>query len=161
MKFYHFTAKEYLPRILASGLSRGDVPKTPKKSKNAVWLTTDIDASGHGLSEARELTYVEKLLSGIPPEEPARFPDKRAIRIEVDIDLNDPALRKWDRWATANNVPRSWRRRLESLGGGRGKAVTWWLYFGTIPSERLVAYDIPTGLLLHDCISTPLLPEAA
>jgi hypothetical protein len=43
MILYHFTAVEYLPDIAADGLSRGEVPLTPDRLLNAVWLTSDQD----------------------------------------------------------------------------------------------------------------------
>jgi hypothetical protein len=49
---YHFTARELLPGIARDGLSRGQVPLSPRQAINAVWLTTDGDPSGHGLPTA-------------------------------------------------------------------------------------------------------------
>ena len=55
MILYHFTAVEYLDAIMKEGLSRGDVPTSAAAGRNGVWLTTDPDSGGHGLSDGEQL----------------------------------------------------------------------------------------------------------
>ena len=76
MDYYHFTAREYLPRIAQEGLRKGEVPLTAKLVRNGVWLTTDPDPTGHGLTDGRNVTDEEKAILGMPPRARARFPDK-------------------------------------------------------------------------------------
>ena len=67
--FYHYTAAEYLERIMREGLTKGDVPmsnsgKYQAEGVNAVWFTTSGSAAGHGLSDARYATEEECSLLG-------------------------------------------------------------------------------------------------
>ena len=59
MILYHFTAAEYLESILKDGLNRGDVPLSPTEGVNGVWLTTDPNTEGHGLTDGGPLTARE------------------------------------------------------------------------------------------------------
>lgn len=130
MLLYHYTAKEYLPLILAEGLTRGDVPTSPTEGMNAVWLTSDSAADGHGLTDGRELTDREKQMAGIAPTQSARFPNKRAIRLQVRIPQGDRNLMVWSKWARKRLNP-DWYRILDEAGGG--KSQSWYLYWGTVP----------------------------
>ena len=113
MRLYHYTATEHLPYILWEGLRKGEVPITFRRVRNAVWFTSDTDPSGHGLSDNHILTSAEKAIMGVPAHIHARFPDKRAVRITVDIDDSDPKLSKWTPWAMRETASlKKWRRRL-------------------------------------------------
>lgn len=146
MIFYHFTAIEYLDRILREGLNEGDVPVSETGRENAVWLTTNPDPSRHGLSAGGPLTQAERVafrkLHGHDAPPDACWPNKRRIRLTADIPSNDIALRCWDDWARLNGVTRKWRRTLDRTAGGG--SATWWLYFGTIPASYLAAHDLDT-----------------
>lgn len=132
MILYHYTAREYLPAILAEGLTKGEVPLTQTNLRNAVWLTSDRAASGHGLTDGRDLTLAEKEAMGVPLTSPARFPDKRAIRITVRVPQGDRQLVRWRNWAGGRVEPK-WQATLEAIAGGPAKAKTWFLYMGVIP----------------------------
>jgi hypothetical protein len=61
MILYHFTAREYLPSIASNGLWKGEVALTHRAEDclNAVWLTTQNNAAGHGLTDEHVLTSDE------------------------------------------------------------------------------------------------------
>ena len=98
MDYYHFTAREYLPRIAQEVLRKGEVPLTAKLVRNGVWLTTDPDPTGHGLTHGRDVTDEEKAFLGVPASAKARFPDKRAIRFKVVIPESGGCLVHWPEW---------------------------------------------------------------
>lgn len=133
MLLYHFTAAEYLDSIREHGLVRGEVPISATDLLNAVWLTTDRSPSGHGLTDGRELTDQEKLLKKLDPALPARFPDKRAVRITLRIPSTDRNLRHWPAWGK-KRLESGWYQTLSRIGGGKDRS--WWLYWGVIPPER-------------------------
>jgi hypothetical protein len=111
MILYHYTAAEYLPSILESGITQGDVPITPTGGFNAPWLTSDRDPAGHGLISIL---------------------DKRAVRITVKIPANDPRLKWWPKFAKGR-VESSWYDTLDRTGGG--KSETWYIYRGVVPAN--------------------------
>jgi hypothetical protein len=131
--FYHYTAFENLDSIKREGLNRGEVPLNPRDCLNAVWLTTDLDPSGHGLTEARELTNEEKLFLGLDPSLKCGFPNKRAVRITVQIPASGfNKLSCWVKWGR-KHLSSDWYRCLNETGGN--KAHSWFMYWGTIPPE--------------------------
>jgi hypothetical protein len=114
---------------------------------NAVWLTCDRSPAGHGLTDGRELTPEEKRSQGHAPWESARFPDKRAIRLTVELNDQDVALVRWPRWARGR-LSTTWYDRLNRTGG---KARTWFLYWGVIPPDRIVeGFDLRSDCPLPD-----------
>jgi hypothetical protein len=139
MLLYHFTAADYLDDIKEQGLTKGVVPLSSTDWLNAVWLTTDCNPVGHGLTDGREATCQEKILQGLDPAVPARFPDHRAVRITVRIPSSDRKLRHWPAWGKKRLRP-DWYRTLSRTGGGKEK--TWWLYWGVIPPERFDAIEL-------------------
>jgi hypothetical protein len=119
MILYHYTSHFTLPEIIATGLSRGDVALTANRSRNAVWLTTDATPErGHGLDCAL---------------------NKRAIRITVEIAETDPKLTRWVTWARGKVADKT-KRTLNKTGGNA--QASWWLYWGVIPYDDLVAVDL-------------------
>jgi hypothetical protein len=121
MILYHYTALEYLDAIMEEGLSKGDVPTSAEGGKTGVWLTTNRDSGGHGLSDG------EQLASG------HRVANKRAIRIAVTVPSSDRRLVSWMKWG---------RKHCEANffdclnRGGGGKHRTWYIYFGVIEPSR-------------------------
>ncbi len=93
MLLYHFTAVEYIEQIKAEGLTRGDVPTSQTEGLNAVWLTSDRNPGGHGLTDGHVLTASERdqmeISTGQHIPEGARFPNKRAYRIAIKIPPAD------------------------------------------------------------------------
>jgi hypothetical protein len=118
MILYHYTSKAYLPLIEIGGLEVGEVPLTPTKLRNAVWLTTDSNPDGHGLDGS--------------------CLNKRAVRITVRIPTHDRKLKHWPAWGR-KRLARWWYAALDEAGGG--KSESWYLYFGTIPPSAFLAVE--------------------
>jgi hypothetical protein len=140
MILYHYTGAMFIDAIKAEGLTRGELAWSATEVTNAVWLTTDLDPSGHGLGEAgHTLTLEEKRALGIDPSIELEVPNKRAVRITVKIPSTDPKLRYWPKWARGRIKP-DWYATLDEVGGG--KAHTWWIYLGRIPPERFLTIEV-------------------
>lgn len=140
MILYHYTAAEYLDSIKTHGiLPRGDVPfaATPhKKDFAATWLTTDLDPSGHGLTDgyimnASQIVAWKKLQPGRTPA--GIVADKRCIRITVDVE----GAVWWNPWA-AKNINAKWKKQFVEIGGGMKKAATWYFVTETISPDKFV-----------------------
>ena len=88
--------------------------------RGVVWLTTDPDPSGHGLTSER-----------------------REIRIQVDLPRNTTRLVAWQPYA----AKRFNRADLHAFNkAGEGKATTWFFYRGRIGSRHFVeVIDHRTG----------------
>jgi hypothetical protein len=150
MILYHFTCAEFLKRIMREGLCRGDVRTKqigPLFETNAVWLTTDPQPKGHGLSLPGTLTEEDRLrhfkVFGTMPPEGSRYPDKRAVRITVDIPKENPRLRRWTSWARKHCEPGVYDNLVRADGSSH---KTWWLYFGTIAPNQFCDVDMDTSL---------------
>ena len=156
MDYYHYTCREYLPNIAREGRRRGEVPLTKCKVIQAVWLTTDPNPEGHGLSDGDEV--IAPKLFGLPPGAKLRFPNKRAIRFKVIIPETGGELVRWSEWGRRRLTPQ-WYRKLNLIGGG--KAGTWYVYFGVIAPSYLDPFDLVAGTPLPDWPSAYLdLPPA-
>ncbi len=121
MIFYHYTAIEYLDAIMDEGLSRGDGPTSARGGKNGVWLTTDHDPTGHGLSDASNSRTVPVLRTRGLCASPSR--SRAAIGVLLS-GVNGAA-----------NIARG--GLFDSLNkSGGGKHATWFIYFGIIAPDR-------------------------
>ncbi len=147
MRLHHFTCVEHLDSILATGLFRGEVCTTSWQTPdlNAVWLTTDENPSGHGLSDHQEITedFSRAVYqnAGISIKPGMYFPNKRRVKITVDLRPQDARLFRWMRWAKRNVHP-AIRDGLISTGGGLVKARTWYVYFGVILPEEFLSVEV-------------------
>lgn len=141
MLIYHYTSEERLEAITSEGLNRGELPMSATETRNVVWLTTDRDSSGHGLTDGRAITDTEVDLlrrSGQPfLAYGARFPNKRAIRLTIKIPRD--RIKQWFPWAN-RHMDDAWRRRLIESGGGLRKAKTW--FFSREPIDPMNFVDI-------------------
>jgi hypothetical protein len=159
---YHFTARELLPGIARDGLSRGQVPLSPRQAINAVWLTTDGDPSGHGLADGVGLPEHLIAIARRLNEDPSSVVtlNKRAIRFAVKLRSRDPDLVHWPRWSKRVLAP-DWYEALNRAGGG--KAPTWYLYFGVIAPGLIEPIDVATATPLDGWpeafVSLPVAPE--
>lgn len=145
MKLYHYTCITYLPKILETGLTRGEVVIDWKTTRNAVNLTSDRDPSGHGLCGARFLTAEEHAQKGhsLGETDPIHiFPDKRKVRITVDVQKSE--LTRWYRWA-GNALQRNVFDGLVRSGGGMKKARTWYFHRGPIFPAAFCSIEIRSG----------------
>lgn len=139
MRLYHYTSLKHLPLILASSLSRGDIPVGAhgEGAETGVWFTTDSKPAGHGLASG-ELVTVH-----LPGEAPRQVPtvDKRVVRITVVIPSSDRRLQRWLPW-TRKRLGADVVERLVVSGGGKRKAETWFVYLGAVEPSRFAAVDI-------------------
>lgn len=144
MILYHYTALMLLSKILSEGLTKGEVWRKgitldrPQKIDNGVWFTTEstFKDGRHSIPSERILTPAECVYMRVPKG--AKIPNKRAVRITVDIP--ETSVVNWFIWSlktTATNV----RRALIRTGGGEGAAKTWYISFDPIKPEQFTSID--------------------
>ncbi len=75
---------------------------------------------------------------GLPWDDELVWPNSRAVRLTVKVPRSTRALVPWMKWADKNNVDPEWRRHYEDAGGGRVKAKTWFIHWGTVPTAWIV-----------------------
>lgn len=149
MILYHYTSVNFLDSIRSEGLTRGEVPLSANRVINGVWLTTDSNPEGHGLSDGEEISKndiailkARGLLAGSVPENvPLRYADKRSARITVKISSNDRDLKHWPIWGRKRLSPK-WYEALADAGGGSQKVRTWYVCFRTILPDEFIAVDV-------------------
>jgi hypothetical protein len=118
MKLYHYTSLYHLPLIKAAGylkLVESNIGSPDKRfppygehvGPDVVWLTESPSPKGHGLGGASV--------------------DKRAVRIEVDIE---DAIR-WREFANKHGINRDWYRIMDM--SGEYTARYWWVSLRPIP----------------------------
>jgi len=146
MILYHFTTLSALESIRREGLNRGEAPISESRAEKAVNLTTDRDPSGHGLdhgghvvSEEEAATFAAK---GFKIPAGTVYANKREARITIKLPSNDPKLKRWRSWSRKHCEPGYAERLEEAAGQGGRKAKTWWLYFGTVPTEAFLEIDL-------------------
>jgi hypothetical protein len=123
MLLYHYTSHVFLPFIHEKGLSLGTVLISPKDRMNAVWLTHDATAAGHGLAPDPEICDELSRKRG----RQVHMTNKLAVRISVKIPPNDrQRLDYWPKWAKSRLHPALYDA-LAVTGGNMDK--TWWLYW--------------------------------
>ena len=166
MRLYHFTTRECLRSIFATGLNRGVVHLSPTSQLNAVWLTTEPGSNGHGLeSGGRFMTDEERQeareWAGEIPPQGARFPKIANVRIAVDLPDDDRSVHEWLPWAR-RHLEFDWMTALHPVAGGTlRKAKTWRLYLGIIPPECFAAVESLDGTSLDAPIRTAVGPPHA
>ena len=149
MILYHFTSATFLPSIQKEGLTRGEVPLSPRQVMNGVWLTTDPNPEGHGLSNGEELSEstIRELQSrgllakDIPTDKPLRWADKRSARITIVLPSTDRALKHWPKWSRRRLHP-DWYSALTDAGGGKQKANSWYVCFRTISPAEFKSVEV-------------------
>lgn len=144
MILYHYTAIELLSAIEREGLTKGEVAITPYDLENAVWLTTDQQSDGHGLTDGGFIPEAEHadLERRVGHElSPIVRPDKRRVRIAVTIPSHDRKLKPWLPYAD-RRLTKEWLECLTKSGGGKAKAETWRIYLGTIPPARFRSIEV-------------------
>jgi len=107
----------------------------------------------------RERRFLEKVQGG--PVKNEVMADKTAIRIQVDIEDDDPMLHSFVDWSKQNERPRYARiMRLSALYDLKSlsdvelqraykhaetKEATWMLYFGNVPSTQISGVSALAG----------------
>lgn len=125
MRLYHFTGAEMLRGIAKCGLTVGDVPTDLRtmSGRIGVWFSDISEADGHGLEQSAV--------------------NKKRMRLTVDLPPDLPALVRWRSWAPAN-VSADTIAALEKAGGEA--AESWWIFFGWVKPEWVVAvHDMEGG----------------
>jgi hypothetical protein len=135
MLLYHYTGHVFLPFIQENGLSRGRVLINLRDRMNAVWLTHDPTAADHGLAPDPEICDELSRKRG----RQVQMTNKLAVRISVEIPLNDQKLVYWPKWAKSRLHP-AFYDAMAKTGGNMDK--TWWLYWGVIPPAWFIAIDV-------------------
>lgn len=121
MILYHFTTPIHLPAIMAEGVLRttdSNLLKREGASPRVVWLldTSFVgDKPDHGLHVAG-------------------FPDKRIIRVTVDV----PDASRWLDWGKQRRHDPAWMRVMIHSGGGDKAARHWWVVNRPIPRHEWV-----------------------
>lgn len=142
MIYFHFTSHFHLRTILTEGLTKGEVPMSATHCLNAVWLTSDKSADGHGLSSGEEITLtpMQKRMFGIADDVPdtLKTENKRAVRISVKVPRGDRHIEPWLHFARRRLEPK-WLDALHKTGGNKER--TWFLYWGEIPPSWFLAVD--------------------
>ena len=123
MRLYHFTAAEYLEGIKQNGIVRGHVATSPTEALQAPWLTSDPSW------EAQRWTH-------------SSAHDKSRFRLTVEIPDNTRGLWHWPRLARELKVSPEWFKIQSDL---RGDPEPWYVFYGVIPPEWIVAIDERPG----------------
>ncbi len=164
MILYHHTAVALAESILANGLTLGYLARKDGSGQhNVVWLTSDPAHEGHGLPTGKEVLTASKreymARVQLKPVLNDVVYDKTRIRLSVDLSDRDPALVPFVSWARQHEDMQYARRMglsavmdLSKVKGNvtslalrtRTKEKTWWLYFGAIGPQRIVAADFRT-----------------
>ena len=118
MRLYHFTSRRHLRGIAQHGLTVGDVPTDTQRNRGCVgvWFTERDSPENLGLEGASAL--------------------KSAIRITVELPAS-PLLHRWVDWAPRNATLET-RRFLHETAP---TSDSWWVYFGVVRAESIVACD--------------------
>lgn len=145
MILYHYTATSRLDAILSEGLNLGEAPISATEWRVAVNLTTDPRPDGHGLDAAGKIINEKESAwyrANYNWDVPAGtvFENKKSVRIKVKVPSSDRLLKPWLRWARKHAEP-AFLAGLMRTSGGTQKALTWWLYFGTIPPSAFVSVE--------------------
>ncbi len=153
MKLYHYTAEDNLGSILENGLTRGELPLSPSKVVKAISLTTDPCPRGHGLSDDEQISELHRVklaAAGVCVPPGARYKNKRAIRITLQLPSN--SVTSWLPWAR-RKLEQSWFDVMVETGGGIDKARTWWFSIKPIPPAKFVTVEYSDGAdgWLSDC----------
>ena len=175
MKFYHFTSVSYAETILSMGISRGHVKHGDGSIRNSVvWLTTDPDADGHGLTTgdktltARAMEYLTRV-DGVAPKNGIVM-NKTRVRLTVEMSADTATLMPFVEYYARRGekpdeaklmglsayVENPWRlpltRRRHLLKSTTTKEGTWWLSFAPITASEItrVEYNSPAGFVDYD-----------
>jgi hypothetical protein len=132
--FFHFTSRWHLRGIAKYGLTVGDVPTDINKNegKIGVWLSTAQTAANNGLEGSSA--------------------DKMRFCLSVLLPDGSPLLHKWTDWARDNCTLAT----VEALQRTAASFDSWYIYFGVIKPEAIVACrDMKSGEDVPDWATLP------
>ena len=115
IRLYHFTRRDYLASILENGLDKGDVPLSADTGVNGISLTEIPDPGAQ-----RWNSFIT---------------EKLKYRLTVELQP-DPLLMRWKYVPERLRMEKTWWRRLNDMG--RGEPYKWWVYFASIPPEKIM-----------------------
>lgn len=175
MKFYHYTAVSTAEAILSKGITDGHVKHGDESiRRSVVWLTTDPEASGHGLTTGQEsmsapdAAYLTRVQGAAPKNR--IFMNKTRMRITVELSPEDGALMPFvDYYAGRGEKPdeakmmglscyvkNPWAmplaKRRQLMKTTATKESTWWLSFTPISATAItrVEFGTPAGFVDYD-----------
>lgn len=121
---YHYTALLNLPSILREGITKGEVPVSPRRVMNAPNLTACRDGSKQSWVNGSVV-------------------DKRKVRLTVSVPGGDANLEPWPITCARLSIAPRWRRVLDPEGHGKN----WRIYWGVVPPAWIAAVEIlgPAG----------------
>ena len=141
MQLYHFTTRHYLDLILQEGITKGEVQITWRRTITAPWLTQNPNPADQVWAHDRErlITDQERQrmydIDRVMPPPGSIWPNKREVRLTVEIPDGDDNLFRWPDFARLHGVKRSVARKIQKTGGDW---KDWYLYDGKIPPEWIV-----------------------
>ena len=134
LTLYHFTSRRHLHGIAEFGLTVGDVPTDIAKNRGrvGVWFTAARTAANNGLEGS--------------------VVDKTRFRLSVAFPDGSPLLHKWTDWAKENCTFAT----VEALHRTAGAFDAWYVYFGVIKPEAIVACtDMQSGEDMSEWATLP------
>lgn len=167
MRLYHYTSAALADSILLSGLSQGHMNTPDGVLKPVVWLTSDPQPEGHGLTDGtetlsdRNMVHVKNVTGQRPKNR--RTSDKMKVRLTFEIPAEEmPQLQKFteycDRYPEGKLFAKLTglscyvdtasidTKRLKTLLKSRPtKEKTWWISFMPISARFITAYELRGG----------------
>lgn len=175
MKFYHYTAVAPAEAILSKGLSIGHIKHGDGSIRNSVvWLTTDPEADGHGLTTGQELLTASNVayltrIHGVAPRNGVTM-NKMRIRLTVEASDEGGSLMPFAEYYARRGekpdeaklmglsayIKNPWQlplaKRRQLMKTTATKESTWWLSFEPISPEAItrVEFNTPAGFVDYD-----------
>lgn len=109
MKLYHYTAIEYMPSIIKSGICKGWTYVTRVHFTKCHWFTANANFDDQAWQY-----YTRKL----------------AVRLSVEFEPHDPALVRWPKYAKMLHIRHDWFEELTRRHNG---SRDWFVYRGVVP----------------------------
>ncbi|UIF89301.1 hypothetical protein [Cupriavidus sp. UYPR2.512] len=175
MKFYHYTAVSLAESILSKGISLGHVKHGDGSIRNSVvWLTTDPEPTGHGLTTGQEVMTASRVayltkVHGVAPRNGVTM-HKSRVRLTVEISDDSGLIMPFvDYYARRGEKPdeaklmglsayveNPWQlplaKRRQLMKTTATKEGTWWLSFAPISPAEItrVEFNTPAGFVDYD-----------
>lgn len=132
-QFFHFTCRLWWRFILKEGIVHGEVPVGGGRILDHPNLTTDPDPANQDWAGTVGDSHI------IGGKRMVMTPNKRAIRIGVELSPRDPGLIRWVALARATGLDERAISHLNEAGGGR--MTDWWVFRGVIRPKQFVSVE--------------------